>query len=127
MSVNKLAIEELYNTIENYGLMPVIKGLLGAGTKIQIPFTHFSCETDVTALNLSVRSTNCLMRAGLKTVEQVIDAIHENSLLKIRNLGHNSRAEIRVRVCEFGYAQLSDNGRKNFISTLLDLNKNKIS
>ena len=123
MSINQMAVEELYTAIERYGLLTIVKKLFGVGAKIQMPFSESVCDTAVTALNLSVRSVNCLMKAGLKTVEHVIDAIHEDTLLKIRNLGHNSRAEIRMRVCEFGYDQLSEKGRKQFVQNLIELNK----
>ena len=118
-------VEEIYQAIETHGLMPTIKKLFGAGTKIQIPFSEASCNTEIEKLDLSVRSYNCLKRAGLNTVSRVIDAMHEDSLWKIRSLGKNSRAEIHVRIYEFGYYNLSERGRRNFAKTLLELNRDK--
>lgn len=57
-------------------------------------------------LELSVRSYNCLMRAGLNTIGKVIeyDQNPKTSWLKVRNLGRKSIEEIRVRLFEFaGY------------------------
>lgn len=57
-------------------------------------------------LELSVRSYNCLMRAGLNTIGKVIeyDQNPKTSWLKVRNLGRKSIEEIRVRMFEFaGY------------------------
>ena len=53
-------------------------------------------DTDITALNLSVRSFNCLKRVGLDTVGDVLARIaeDENGLRKIRNLGSRSEREI---------------------------------
>ena len=118
-------VEEIYQAIETHGLMPTIKKLFGAGTKIQIPFSETSCNTEIEKLDLSVRSYNCLKRAGLNTVSRVIDAMHEDSLWKIRSLGKNSRAEIHVRIYEFGYYSLSERGRRNFAKTLLELNRDR--
>lgn len=123
MSVNQMAIEELYTTIERCGLITAIKSIFGVGTKMHLPFSEAACDTEVTALELSVRSTNGLMRAGIKTVEQVIEAIQDDSLLRIRTLGCKSRAEIRAVICQFGYTQLSEKARKQFIENLIELNK----
>lgn len=124
MEENKV-VEEIYQAIENHGLMPTIKRLFGAGARIQLLFSEKSCDTAIEELDLSVRSYNCLKRAELNTVRQVIDAMHKDSLWLIRNLGKNSRAEIRVRICEFGYYSLSERGKKDFVKTLLDLNQDR--
>ena len=54
-------------------------------------------EIDITEMNLSVRSYNCLRRAGCNTVGDILDLMDEdgNGLRKIRNLGSRSEAEIR--------------------------------
>jgi len=51
---------------------------------------------DIGDLNLSVRSYNCLRRAGCQTVGDILRIIDgdENGLRKIRNLGTRSEAEI---------------------------------
>lgn len=57
-------------------------------------------------LELSVRSYNCLIRAGLNTIGKVIeyDKNPKTSWLNVRNLGRKSIEEIRVRLFEFaGY------------------------
>lgn len=120
-----IIIEDIYQIIENNGLIPTIKRLFGAGTKIQIPFSEKACNTEIENLNFSVRSYNCLKRAGLNTVSDVIDAIHEDRLLTIRNLGKNSRAEIHVKIFKFGYYNLTDCGKKNFIKSLLESNNER--
>lgn len=49
-------------------------------------------------LELSVRSFNCLARSGFLTVADVIKAIRDGSIIKVRNLGHKSLEEIINRV-----------------------------
>ena len=115
--------KEIYQTIETQGLMVAIEKYFGAGAIIQLTFSESSCKTEIEKLNLSVRSYNCLKRAGLYTVNDVIEAIKENSLWKIRNLGKNSIAEIHVRIYEFGYYNLSEKGRWDFVETMLGLNR----
>ena len=48
---------------------------------------------DIIDLNLSVRSFNCLKRAGCHTVQDILERINEDDgqgLRKIRNLGSRS-------------------------------------
>ena len=51
---------------------------------------------DVAELNLSVRSYNCLKRAGCNTVRDILALVSEDEtgLRKIRNLGTRSETEI---------------------------------
>lgn len=51
---------------------------------------------EVSDLNLSVRSYNCLKRAGCNTVGDILSLIaeDENGLRRIRNLGSRSETEI---------------------------------
>lgn len=58
--------------------------------------------SDLTALNLSVRSYNGLRRAGWKTVEDIINHIEsDQDLGKIRNLGKTSIQEILTKLFEY--------------------------
>ena len=60
-------------------------------------------DVDVSDLNLSVRSYNCLKRAGCSTVGDILALIaeDENGLRKIRNLGSRSEKEILECVQHF--------------------------
>jgi len=52
-------------------------------------------NTGIDALDLSVRSYNCLKRAGFNTMEDLITKVHcKDDLMKIRNCGHKSIQEI---------------------------------
>ena len=57
---------------------------------------------EISELNLSVRSFNCLKRAGCNTVGQIIKILDEDErgLRKIRNLGSRSEAEILAKIRE---------------------------
>ena len=57
-------------------------------------------DVDITELNLSVRSFNCLKRAGCNTVGDILDMMDEdgNGLRRVRNLGVRSETEIRETV-----------------------------
>lgn len=54
-------------------------------------------ETTIEELELSVRSSNCLKRAGINTVEQLTSRSEED-LMKVRNLGRKSLEEIKEKL-----------------------------
>ena len=58
-------------------------------------------ETSVVDLDLSVRSLNCLMRAGIKDVKDLI-AKSEEEMMKVRNLGRKSLKEVKEKLEELG-------------------------
>jgi len=52
-------------------------------------------------LDLSVRSYNCLKRAGINTVEELIKKT-EADMLKVRNLGKKSLQEVKEKLAQYG-------------------------
>lgn len=59
-------------------------------------------ETPIEDLDLSTRTYNCLKRADITKVGQVLQ-MEEKELLSVRNLGQKSMEEIRDRLIERGY------------------------
>ncbi|HHY10127.1 MAG TPA: DNA-directed RNA polymerase subunit alpha [Firmicutes bacterium] len=58
-------------------------------------------EMTVEELDLSVRSYNCLKRAGINTLDELVRR-SEDDLMKVRNLGKKSLAEIVGKLEELG-------------------------
>ncbi len=58
-------------------------------------------ETSIDELELSVRSYNCLKRAGINTVQELIDKTPED-MMKVRNLGRKSLEEVQAKIKELG-------------------------
>ena len=58
-------------------------------------------DTNITELELSVRSTNCLKRANINTVGDLAGKTHKE-LAKVRNLGNKSLDEIIQKIQELG-------------------------
>jgi DNA-directed RNA polymerase subunit alpha len=54
-------------------------------------------------LELSVRSYNCLKRAGINTVEDLSNRTEE-SMMKVRNLGRKSLEEVIAKLAQLGLA-----------------------
>ena len=79
--------------------------------------------TDLETLELSVRSSNCLHRAGFKTIGELVDAIEgSDDLRKIRNCGSKSVDEIMEQLFCYQYGQLNENQKINYINKVLKLN-----
>jgi DNA-directed RNA polymerase subunit alpha len=58
-------------------------------------------EMTVEELDLSVRSYNCLKRAGINTVEELTQKTEED-MMKVRNLGKKSLEEVQKKLDELG-------------------------
>jgi DNA-directed RNA polymerase subunit alpha len=59
-------------------------------------------EMTIEDLDLSVRSFNCLKRAGINTVDDLINKSPED-MMKVRNLGKKSFDEVREKLISLGF------------------------
>ena len=60
-------------------------------------------EMTIEELDLSVRSFNCLKRAGINNVEDLINKT-EDDMMKVRNLGRKSREEVINKLASLGFS-----------------------
>lgn len=67
-------------------------------------------DTPIEELDLSTRTYNCLKRADITKVGQVLE-MDEKALLSVRNLGQKSMEEIRDKLIERGYIPRDNGGR----------------
>ncbi|MFE5278254.1 DNA-directed RNA polymerase subunit alpha C-terminal domain-containing protein, partial [Bacillus cereus] len=58
-------------------------------------------------LDLSVRSYNCLKRAGINTVQELENKTEED-MMKVRNLGRKSLEEVKHKLEELGLGLRKD-------------------
>ena len=59
-------------------------------------------EMNIEDLDLSVRSYNCLKRAGINTVEELVQK-DEEEMMKVRNLGRKSLDEVVAKLNSLGF------------------------
>ena len=59
-------------------------------------------DLTIDELDLSVRSFNCLKRAGINTVEDLTNKTEED-MMKVRNLGRKSLEEVIAKLVSFGF------------------------
>lgn len=64
-------------------------------------------DMTIEELDLSVRSFNCLKRAGINTIEDLIYKTEEE-MMKVRNLGRKSLEEVIAKLNSFGFSLSSE-------------------
>ena len=64
-------------------------------------------EMTIEELDMSVRSFNCLKRAGIDTVEDLVNKT-EDEMIKVRNLGKKSLEEVIQKLHSLGLSLNKD-------------------
>ena len=64
-------------------------------------------ERTIEELDLSVRSYNCLKRAGINTVYDLTEK-SEAEMMKVRNLGRKSLEEVKIKLADLGLGSKND-------------------
>ena len=64
-------------------------------------------DRTIEELDLSVRSYNCLKRAGINTVFDLTEKT-EPEMMKVRNLGRKSLEEVKVKLSDLGIGLKND-------------------
>ncbi len=73
-------------------------------------------ETPIEDLELTVRAYNCLKRAGITQVGEILDKMKkgQDEILAIRNFGQKSLDELMERLDQKGYLEMLDDDIRNF-------------
>lgn len=83
--------------------------------------------TGIDALELSMRSGNCLHRAGYQTIGSLVEGISSSEDLKrIRNCGAKSVDEIMEQLFCFQYGMLERGQKVKYIQRMLELNREQL-
>lgn len=129
--------ENITNEMNKYLEGITIQEILMVKKKLfhfQVNFTNEQLRQDIEVLDLSVRSYNCLKRAGFNTLGNLVNGIYtkdgetsKRQLLRIRNLGKNSADEILIKLMNYQFMILSESRRKAYMDKILEINFNKIN
>ena len=93
MIVSQEAME--YREISQHQDVYLMLQIYCPGRQVGLPYRNRMADLPIDEMNLSVRSTNALMRANAGTFGRVMDILMTgNGLKKIRNLGAKSEREI---------------------------------
>lgn len=119
----KQVYEEIVKLVPTANLAEV-KNRRGGKLRFPIYINEKLKTTEIEALDLSVRSNNCLHRAGFKTIGELVESIEgAEDLRKIRNCGSKSVDEIMEQLFCYQYVQLEGEKKEKYIRRILELNK----
>ena len=113
-------IKEIFNNIEGINLHDKKGGTFyySMATNIQMR------EQEIEVLDLSVRSSNCLKRAGIGTIGDIIEYIESGRDLKhIRNCGMTSVAEIKEKMFIWYLMTIPKEKRLQYILDTIEKNR----
>lgn len=80
-------------------------------------------ETPIEALDLGVRSYNCLKRANFSYIGELAEATAGGDILKrIRNCGTKSAREIMEKMFVYQYSILSTERKERFLKDVVEMN-----
>ena len=80
-------------------------------------------KCDISELNLSVRSYNCLKRKGYETIGALVNDVDRlEDFSKIRNLGRRSVGEVIMKLFICTYENLKPEKRKSYLEKVRSIN-----
>lgn len=107
---------------QEHGIVETLKYFYSSNIKIRIICSPTVCNSPIEDLMLSVRSWNALKRAGISTVDQLVDLCNGTGLYQIRNLGKKSISEIKTKMLAFAFNQLSERAKRQFFEYIIENN-----
>lgn len=120
--IKETVVNELVASAEQNGLIATLYSVFGKSVKVSIPFSRKTLDSSVDDIDFTVRSSNALKRTGLMQIGEVVDAIEDERLPKVRNLGKKSYVEIQTKLLALGYSKLTDVEKKRFFYDVLERN-----
>ena len=90
---------KLFHTGDSEAGSLTLKG--GSDNVAEDKDTNGPAQMSIDDLDLSVRSNNCLRRAGINTVEELTQKSEED-MMKVRNLGKKSLDEVKKKLSDLG-------------------------
>ena len=98
MALSAKILIEHFNIITDLNSISDVTGLM---SEKKVDTITKTLETPIEEIEFSVRAYNCLKRAGIHTVQDLINK-KEFEVTKIRNLGKKSLKEVLDKVEEMG-------------------------
>lgn len=121
MRKDEIALE-LYQSAKENGFLDTIYEVIGPKVSVSIAFTKKACETNIDDIEFSVRANNALKRAGYFVIDDIVNALSNETLIHIRNLGKKTFNEIQTKVLVFGYERLTEKEKIQFFVDLVERN-----
>ena len=122
-------------TTRNIDTMDTIVSMLAEGKKLSkalklvytkrnvaIPFTEEMLDVRVTDLGMATRTSNALMRAHLRTVDDVVEFCKTEKVSKIKMLGTSSCIELLETILDHCWSKMDNERRTNFLIDTVERN-----
>lgn len=120
--IHETTAYNLYEKAKSNGLINTLYSAFGNNINMSIAFSQSACDAGIDSIEFSVRASNALKRSGLMTIGSVIDAIMNEELLRVRNLGRKSYNEIKTKILLYGYERLTEREKIAFFYYLVSNN-----
>lgn len=118
----KKIFKEMMEMVPGFDIMEIKERNEGK-FRFPIYLTENMKNTEIEVLDLTVRSTNCLRRAGINTIGDFVESVScEEDLKRIRSCGEKSVKEIMQKVFCWQYEMLGEGMRKNYVKQIVKLN-----
>ena len=93
---------------------------------VYIPYNEEIFTVSLMELKMSCRATNALLRAGLRTLGDVIDFCNKQKITKISMMGNNSGVEVFETILDYCWEHMDTLQRAKFLMDTVEKNSNNI-
>ena len=90
---------------------------------VEIPFNDKMFDVELSTLKMSKKAINALMRAGLKTINDVIKYTEDRSLKKIKNFGETSGVELLETILDLAWIKMTEEEKVAFLIDVVQRNE----
>ena len=115
-------VTALIDSAERNGVLLTLSATFGPRVHLTVPYSAKAQGVRVETLDFSVRACNSLLRTGLCTLGDVIQAVENGTLSRIRNLSKRTENEIKTKILLFAYEQLTPSEKVQFFNSILEKN-----
>lgn len=107
--------------VEGKSLSKALK-LVYSNRKVIIPYNEEDFKASLMELGMTSRATNPLLRAGLRTIGDVVDFCNTQKITTIANLGKHSGIEVFETILDYCWDHMSQKERVSFLVDTVERN-----
>ena len=118
---NKI-IDSIVNEMANGKKVSEALGTVFYKRNVVIPCYDRIADVEITSMNMSVKITNSLLRAGLKTIGDVVEYAQDKSFVMVRNFGRGSGICLLETILDIAWDTMDDYERAEFLLNTVERN-----
>ena len=93
---------------------------------VAIPFNDSMFNIEIPNLKINKKAINALMRAGLRTVNDVIKYAEDSSLKSIKNFGETSGIELLETILDLAWDKMTEEEKVMFLIDVVERNEENL-